>query len=378
MAIEDVIIDFTDKILPVSSDESLSSAEGWIYLFIFISLIAVGVFLAMRYILTLQERPDGSYAGEYQFQIANLNESGANTITAHISKSRNQLSPKMTKDLARIIRAERQMDVKALDEFKKLLDKCVIFNANVSDFKKDNIIKGNKKAIILSNVDLSKDDYYREEAEGSFTITTASLHKYTRNVQCISGQVIDLGTPNGQIVDVYLLNVISNNLKEIHGIVPSENTFTLDVSVFPEELDAEILGRMVMFLPTLVELYNKVQPSEDEINRLRDKNQELMQEKGQILRQLEIAKDRAIRKPILGHDKPLVNPSKGVAWGWQIITGIMGVLGYYLPTAFEPLERIPEWMMAIILIGAMAILRWTMENKKSPEHKSDETNEVET
>ena len=376
MAIEDEIGNLVNSIMPISNTE-LSNAEGWIYLFTFIGLLSVGVFLGVRYILTLQERPSGIYAGEYQFQIANLNDSGANTITAHISKAREQLTPKMATDLGRIINSERQMDIQALDEFKRLISKCVIFNANVSDFKKDNIIKGNKKAIIISNVDLSKEEYYREEAEGSFTLTTASFHKYTRNVQCISGQVIDLGTPRGEIVDVYLVNVISNNLKESHGVVSTNNHFTLSVQVFPEGLDVEILGRLVMFLPTLVELYNKVQPSEDEINRLRDKNQELMQEKGQILRQLEIAKDRAIRKPILGHDRPFQTPSKGVAWGWQIITGVMGVLGYYLPTAFEPLSRVPEWLMAILLIGSMAILRWTMENKKDPNEKTNESDEKE-
>jgi hypothetical protein len=73
MAIEDEIGNLVNSIMPISNTE-LSNAEGWIYLFTFIGLLSVGVFLGVRYVLTLQERPSGIYAGEYQFQIANLND----------------------------------------------------------------------------------------------------------------------------------------------------------------------------------------------------------------------------------------------------------------------------------------------------------------
>ena len=55
MAIEDEIGSFVSSIIPISNNE-LSNAEGWIYLFTFIGLLSVGVFLGVRYILTLQER----------------------------------------------------------------------------------------------------------------------------------------------------------------------------------------------------------------------------------------------------------------------------------------------------------------------------------
>jgi hypothetical protein len=376
MAIEDSITEFTNSLIVVEGSE-LSSAEGWVTLFITLALIGVGIFIAARYIITLNERPEGIYAGEYLLQIANLNEGGANEVTCHLSKSRNQFSPKMAHDLMRIIRAERQMDMSALDEFKKLLGKCIIFNANISDFKKDNIIKGNKKAIIISNVDLSQEEFYREEGEGSFTITSGTLHKYTRNVQCVSAQVVDIGSPTGELIDVYMINALSTNLKAQNPLVLSNSQFALDVHIFPEELNVEVLGRLSMFLPTLVELYNKVQPSEDEIGRLQDKNQQLLQQKGEILRELEIAKDRAIRKPILGHDRPFSQSPKGVAWGWQIITGVMGALGFYLPSASDSLEDIPEWFLVVLLVGFAVLLRWTVERKKDPLEKANEVNESE-
>ena len=376
MAIEDDITNFVNSLIPIEGTE-LSSVEGWIYLFVFAGLLALGGFLGLRYILTLQERPEGIYAGQYELQIANLNETGANTITAHLSKSRNQFTPKMANTLAKIIYSEKQMNIKAIDEFKRLIDKCVIFNANVSDFKKDNIIKGNKKAIIIANVDLSKEEYYREEGEGSFTLTTASFHKYTRNVQCISGKVVDMGDVKGHLVDVYMINVISSNLEEVHDIVLSDEKFKLDVHVFPEGLDVEVLATLANFLPSLVELYNKVQPSEDEINRLRDKIQELIQEKGEVLRTLEIAKDRALRKPILGFDKPIVAEAKGVAWGWQAVTGVMGIMGFYLPSALEALEDFPDWALGIIFILAVMTLRWTFERKKEPAEATNEVKESE-
>jgi hypothetical protein len=306
-----------------------------------------------------------------------LNKSGSNEITAHISKSAEQFTPKMITDLIRMSKVEAQILPESIEEFKKLIAKSFIFNGNVSDFKKDNVLRGNRKAIFISNVDLGKEKYYREESEGSFTITTASLRKFTRNVQCISGQVKEMSDGRGQLVDVYKINVISNELTEVADLVLSEEKYRLEINVFPDDLDVEILGKLAMFLPTLLEFYDKVQPSEDEINRLRDKNKELLQQKGALHRELSIARDRAVRKPIKGYDRPFVPQSKGVAWGWQIATGVMGVLGYYLPTAMDQLRDVPEWFMAILLIGFTVILRWTMERKKTPEQLTNEANENE-
>lgn len=380
MAIEDTLTDLVSgNWIPSSS----ASNEAESYLYLILTLVALGLvaFVGIRYVLKLQQRPEGKYAGEYKFQIANFNESGSNEITAHISLAREQFTPKMANDLMRITLAENQINEESTEEFKKLIDKCYIFNGNVSDFKKDNILKGNKKAIFLTNIDVSQEKYYREESEGHFDITTASLHKWTRNTQCISGKSITMGNKRGEEIDVYLINVHGNDLEEIHDIVLSQAKFKLDTNVFPEGLNVEILGKLAMFLPTLVELYNKVQPSDDEINRLRDKVYQMTQEKGALIEENEIAKDRAVRKRILGHEHPFVQQMKGVAWGWQVLTGVMGMLGYYMADTEMFFRNIPiisnPIVFGFILIVIAVVIRYTFENKQPSHKQSQETGESE-
>ncbi|MDF2424015.1 MAG: hypothetical protein OPY03_01805, partial [Nitrosopumilus sp.] len=210
-----------------------------------------------------------------------------------------------------------------------------------------------------------------------FTITTASFHKWTRNVQCISGQSVTMGNSRGEPVDVYLVNVHGNDLTRIHDTVLSDHKFMLKTFVFPEELDVEILGKLALFLPTLVELYNKVSPSHDEINRLRDKIHEWEQKFGALLRENEIAKDRAIRKSILGHEHPFVQQLKGVAWGWQLVTGFMGMIGYYIADTQSALQGVPiisnPIVFGALMVIVMVIVRYTFENRQ-PLHKQSQEN----
>jgi hypothetical protein len=381
MAIEDSLQDLVSGNWFGGNTTASNEAESYLYLILTLVGIGIVAFIGARYILKLSQRPDGKYAGECKFQIANFNNAGANEITAHLSLARDQFTPRMSSDLMRITMAEKQINPESTEEFNKLIGKCFIFNGNVSDFKKDNILKGNKKAIFLCNVDVSQEKYYREEAEGHFDITTASFHKWTRNIQCISGKSISMGNKRGEEVDVYLINVHGNDLTEVHNQVMSEAKFQLETYVFPDNLSVEILGKLAMFLPTLVELYNKVEPSDEEINRLRDKVHEMTQKEGELHAENEIAKDRAVRKRILGHEHPFVQPLNGVAWGWQLITGVMGMLGYYMADTEMFFRNIPiisnPIVFGFILIVIAVVIRYTFENRQPAHKQSKETSESE-
>lgn len=383
MATDDFIDEFVGSITSIASSGSeLSAVEGLAYLILMFAGLGIGIAIIVRYGLTLQQRPEGKYIGEMNFNFSNLNGNGANHLTAHIAESREQFTPSMANDLLKMTHSEKQMNPKSVDEFKRLLGKTFIYNANVTDLKKDRIIQGNKKAIILSNVNLALEQYHREEYEGSFSPTSASLRKYTKNVQCISGQAKEMGTPTGQSVDVYMINVISNNLEEVHDVILSDEKYRLEVNVFPEGLDVEILGTMAMFLPTLLEHYNQVENQEKEINRLRGKNASLVREKGGLYRKYEIVKDRAVRKPIRGHDRPLQQQNKGVAWGWMVGAGIMALGGYHTAATSDDIGDLPiignPLILGIVLMGILAIVRWTLEKKKSPDQQSNEANESES
>lgn len=378
MTFVDDIRDYVDITFFQADTDPAIQAVTWVLTGIIFFLLGLGGFIVIRYLMRLGERPAGRYEGLYKFAGLVNEKNGRKertSIIGHLSLDNDIFTPQMIQTLKRIT------DIK--DEYPEILklaesEQVFFYNFKPKEYEKSGIFKENKKSIIISPIDLDDRDSYWEDMKGEFSITANGFRLFPRTVECFkTSEYREIPDPHGTMVDVHRISVVPQSLKKIQKGL-SDEEFALQIAEFPKDIDAEILAKLKLYLPVLVESWQRIEPAEKEADRLRTVNQKLRTEIAERERLHEPTKHRALRKSMVGYDEPKETKSLGVSWGWRLAYFISGIFGYAVIPQISFLAWLTPYGGAFIGLVCVLLINFILETKaKSDLEKPNEANENE-
>lgn len=355
MAITDDISRFVEENFPVSQQSPFSIFSDYLYIAVILVVFGVIGFIIYRAIQKETEYAgDGEAYGTFTFYTQ-----GESRITGNLSKNEtfhNTPTFEVLKKESKIQQGSEE--VMALIESKKLF----FYDFKIIDYDKSLLLKRGRNAVIITSVPIQKDEFSWQDKKGEWSITGVNFKKYPKRVLAfIDSEHKTPEDPFGNEIDVWILAVIPKEIEMPVEKPFSEKEIHLIISKPPS---SENLALMATHIPTLVQIYKKINVDQDRIKKLEEmlhdaskSNSALNMERNQLRNMLKT-------KTIYGHARPLTPTEKIIEWGWIVGAVFAGAFGYGVIPEIELLQGFPPWMGVMIALILVVAFRHIAEKRK--------------
>lgn len=243
-----------------------------------------------------------------------------------------------------------------------------VYDFRITDYDEAWDLKGGRDAIVTSAVPLENEKYFYMDDKGDRSIVSPTFRQKSRNVFAFitSEYHPEYVDPYGKLKDIYDLVVIPKSLT----VMMKNGRHGYEVGLFMKKLESGVSDALrAEFLKTIAESYKKIEPSQKETDRLRDKLHEKDKEISDVHIQAGDHRAESFTHPIIGFSKKPAEFSKGSILGIVLFATFMGGLGYGMPELIPSLQGIiqPFVGMAIMMVIMFLIVNAYYEKKPQKE-----------